>query len=127
MFLTAAIGDLRARQQKNESTAAELMASAEYRTGGFAQQAQLAVQAALKQSASGFGAGVTARVGSLKQALGTAWTKPGAKTVCWQDDIDDEFVAARQLIDPVVKAFLASRYPHVSQFELPGGTSNGCR
>jgi len=81
-FLNAAIDDLRDRQRNNDSIAAALMASDEYQTGGFAKQAQLAADATRKQSASGFGAGVTARVRSLKQTLRQAWVKPGAKTVC---------------------------------------------
>lgn len=60
--------------------------------------------------------------------LGKVWQTPGAKVVCLNDDIDDVYGLVRALINPVVTAFLASRYSTPSKYELlPPGRVNGCR
>lgn len=127
-FLPAALEDLRARQRANDADAEAFVTSTEFPTGGYQKQLSMAAAAAADQAAAGhFGPHLTTRASMLKYSLQKAWTKPGAKVVCLQDDLNDAYADARQLIDPIVRRFLASEHPVPSQFELPQGTSNGCR
>lgn len=64
---------------------------------------------------------------SYTQTLFQAWSTPGQKMVCLDDEISDAAAAARPLLNPVVKIFLETLYSQPSQFELPAGATNGCR
>jgi hypothetical protein len=127
-WMPAALEDLRTRQRANDTTADVIVTSMEFQTGGYTKQLSMAAAAAAEQAASGqFGQHLATRASMLQYSLRKAWTKSGAKLVCLQDDLSDGYADARQLIDPIVRRLLASEYPAPSQFEVPEGTSNGCR
>lgn len=71
--------------------------------------------------------GLRSAARSLLRVLQEDFKRKGSKVVCMQDDLPDEYSAARQLIDPVVRGFLARKYSEPSQYELPEGVTNGCR
>jgi hypothetical protein len=56
-----------------------------------------------------------------------AWSQPGAKVVCLNDEIEEHMTGARALLQPVIRSFLAERYSTPSAFELPQGHTNGCK
>lgn len=56
-----------------------------------------------------------------------AWSQPGAKVVCLNDDMSGTFAYARPIVDDLIRDFLGSRYPKESQFEVPHHRSNGCK
>lgn len=67
------------------------------------------------------------RTTAYQRSLAAAWSQDGTKIICMQDDVSVGYVIGRQLLDPVIVAFLQERYPQPSQYELPAGMSNGCR
>jgi hypothetical protein len=56
-----------------------------------------------------------------------AWSQPGAKVVCVNDDVEESMTGSRPLIQPVIRSFLANRYSTPSMFELPEGNENACK
>lgn len=50
--------------------------------------------------------------------LNRDWSRPGARVVCLNDDINQGFEFVRPLLNPMVRRFLGSRYTVPSQYEL---------
>jgi hypothetical protein len=55
------------------------------------------------------------------------WSQPGAKVVCLNDDVEEFASAARVLMEPVKRSFLAARYSKPSSFEMFRNRTNGCK
>lgn len=127
--MLAALQDLQERARGGDRDASDFfntVMSAEH-LGDFMWQSRQAAAYEAKRNRGGVpGPFVSQWSVSYLRELVNAWSNPGSKIVCLNDDITEPSAAARPLINPVIRRFLQARYSQRSQYELPLQHTNGC-